>query len=508
MQQRWDSLVERLTRDAINWKSWMLLAICLVLGLLSGFALNSTAVRDRLPVILPAVAGCIAVGCLFLSRFCTRRCISCGWTPMTPLEEFAECPKCHRSYSGAVDLLAGKEAVSLQDCLTGEENSQPLPVFGLVLALAIRDGGNRVRVVGHNMNDKGESPSTASYWAWSIWIRVADKDYEMVPPPRHLAAGVFHMLQETYLNAEKEMPGGPANFPLSLDDWSDVAQLVVEESDKERVASIDFPPGPREPVSAAGSRLQEVFRQRHDKRDNDDGGSLPRATTWKRTPGLILKIPRRLLLGINLTAVILAIASYMVLVFMKGTNLQPLVVPVMSGSSLVLLVGAILLGIRRKCRCGTPLFHLSDEKPPIWCPECRSVFDPSRKGLPMDGSTLRIDEFLRCRDPHVAWLAPLLDYVLDCGKDQVTFSGGDDTVAARLWKGDSDPVELKEIDSWLALELMEEFDRSAGKRGDGDAATFRMVGLLHEAVATLKLGTSDGKRTATLDLHYGRAGRS
>ena len=506
MQQRWNSHVERLRWLAINWKSWMLLAICLVLAILSGFALNFTAVRDRLPVILPTLAGCITVVCLFLSRFCTQRCLSCGWTPMTPLEGLAECPNCHRSYSGAVDLLAGKEAVSLQDCLTGED-SQPLTVLGLVLTLAIRDGANRVRVVGHSMNDKGEFRPTATCWAWSIWIRLADKDYEMLPPPRHLAAGVFHMLQETYLNAEKKMPNGPADLPLTLDDWFDVAQLVVEESEKQRVASIDFPPGPREPVSAAGSRLQEVYRQRHDKRDEGDGGSLPRSTTWKRTPGVVLKIPGRLLLGINLTAVILAIASYMVLVFMKGTNLQPLVVPVMSGSSLVLLVGAILLGIRRKCRCGTPLFHLSDENPPIWCPECRSVFDPSGKGLPMDGSTLRIDEFLRCRDPHVAWLAPLLDYVLDCGKDQVTFSGGDDTVAARLWKGDSDPVELREIDSWLALELMEEFDRRARKRGDGDAATFRMVGLLHEAVATLMLGTSEGKRTATLNLDYGATGR-
>lgn len=495
--------IDSISRAAIEWKSRVLLAISLTLVVLSCIAFDSATLRDRLPVVLLAMAAGILVASLVLSRLCMGRCVSCGRSPTDLVWRLDDCPVCHGSYCGAADLLAGNSVLSLQDCLSGRR--VPLvTMFGVVLTLALRDRASRIRLVGGKVYDQAECPWATPCGSWSIWITVNGTDYEMLPPPHRFATGMFEMLRETYRKLEKETPNGPARLPLALDDWSETVQLVIEESDKERAASILFAPGPREPVGTAGSRLRELFFPPGLDRAAD---ATPPATTWTRLPRFVPVIPRRALIAVNSIAAILVVGGY-VAMFLTGMDSQSLPFGVMTVSSLFLLPGAILLAVRRECRCGALLAQLSDDRFPIWCPECRSVFDPSKRGLPMDGSTLRLDDLEKCQDPHAVWLVPLLDYALDCRKELVTFIGGDSLVAARLSKADTETVELPSIDSWLCLELMAEVDRRARARTGGDVASFRIIGSLREASATLELSNSEGKRVVTLNLDYGTRCRS
>ena len=496
-------LRESVTWAAINWQNWLLAGIWLTIAVVAVLAFQLAAVRQQLPVILLILASTIGAASLVLSRFYTRRCVTCGIPANGLAWEFDDCPNCHRPYFAATDLLKGKDALSLSKA-TADERRPSVKLFGMVVMLALRDRANQIRLVGHKVDDAAEYPWATPCGSWDIWIRVNDDEYRMVPPPRHLGATVFEMLRETYRRTEKERLNGPANFPITLGDWSGDVQLVLEESETERVASMVLPAGSEELRNAAASHLQQMFKRRDDR----TGSYLPRAATWKRLPRFIPRIPRRALIGLTSIAWFTAIASLFVVLQTGDWSGQSLSDVVMTASSLVFFVGLALLGIRRECRCGTMLAVYSDDAVPIWCPECRAVFDPAKRGLPMDGSRLDLKELRACRDPHAVWLVPLLDYALDCQKEQVTFFDKKGAVSARLSKTDADAVELQVVDSWLCLELMAEFDRRSREKTGGDRATFMVVGSLREASATLELGESDGTRTATLNLEYGTVGRS
>lgn len=276
--QRLPPLPRDTTWAAINWHSWVLTGIWTAVGILTLLAFNSSALRDRLPLILLMLVGCVALACLVLSRICTPRCASCGSSPAELSWEPGDCPRCHQSYYETVDLLAGKRALSLSD---GLADRQPLvKLLSMILTLALRDCGNQVRLVGRKVNDAAEYPWATPCWSWSFWIRVKGTDYEMAPPPRHPAAALFDMLRETYRKAEKQTPNGPARLPITLDDWSEDLQLVIEESDKEQVATILFSSESREPVSGADTHLRELFsRSGSDRAPNP----LPPTTTWQHS---------------------------------------------------------------------------------------------------------------------------------------------------------------------------------------------------------------------------------
>jgi Zn finger protein HypA/HybF involved in hydrogenase expression len=499
MRKRTEGLVESFTWVAINWQSAVLTGIWLVVGILAFLAFDSSALRDRLPLILLTLVACVAVVCLVLSRFCTPRCASCGSSPAELAWEPGDCPRCHQSYCETVDLLAGAPVLSLPDGLA--DQSIPLvKLFSMILTLALRDCANQVRLVGRKVNDPAEYPWATTCWSWTIWISVKGTDYEMVPPPRHLGAGLFDMLRETYRKVEKETPNGPARLPITLDDWSEVLQLVIEESDKEQVATILFSSESREPVSGADTHLRELYSRSDAEHTTNP---LPPATTWKRFPRFVPMVPKWALIAINSIAAFLAVVSFLVMAFMANMSAHSPSFVVMIMSCIVLLAGASLLAVRRECRCGALLAYWSDDELPIWCPECQSVFDPTGRGLPMDGSTLRLVDLRKCKDPHAYWLVPLLEHALNCQKQQIVLRRAEQTVSAQLSKAGTDTVELEKIDSWRALGLMAEFEgRVQAQNGDG-TGTFKIVGSFREAVVTLDVNESKDQHVVTLNFDYG-----
>jgi hypothetical protein len=492
------------TWAAINWQSWILTGIWLVVGILALLAFDSPPLRDRLPLILLTLVGCVVVACLLLSRFCTPRCVSCGSSPAELAWYSGDCPRCHQSQSESVDLLAGKRALSLPDDLA--DRSIPLVnLFSMILTLALRDCASQVRIVGRKVNDPAEYPWATPCWSWSIWISVKGTDYEMVPPPRHLGAGLFDMLRETYRKAEKETPNGPARLPITLDEWSEDLLLVIEESDKEQIATLLFTSEPREPVSGACAHLRELWSRSDSTRAPNP---LPPATTWKRLPRLMSMIPKRVLIGICSIAAFLAVVGFLAMVFMANMSAHSPSFVVTMVSFFALLAGSGLLAVRRECRCGALLAHWSDDVLPIWCPECHSVFDPTRQGLPMDGSTLRLADLRKCRDPHAFWLVPLLEYAFNCQKQQIVLRRDEQTVSAQLSKPGTDTVELERIDSWRALQLMAEFERRVREQNGDGTGTFKIVGMFREASATLHVSESKDQPVATLNFDYGAEDRS
>ncbi len=126
----------------------------------------------------------------------------------------------------------------------------------------------------------------------------------------------------------------------------------------------------------------------------------------------------------------------------------------------------------------------------------------------MDGSTLRLADLRKCRDPHAFWLVPLLEHALNCQKQRIMFRDGDRTVSAELSKAGTDTVELQKLDSWRSLELMAEFDRRVRARTGGEGGTFRIVGMFREASATLHVNESKDQSVATLNFDYGEEDRS
>ncbi len=349
------------TWAAINWQSWVLTGIWLVAGTLALLAFDSAALRERLPLILLTLAGCVVVACLVLSRLCTPRCASCGSSPAELSWDPGDCPHCHHSYCETVDLLVGKHVLSLPDGLANR--TIPLvKLFSTILTLALRDCANQVRLVGRKVNDPAEYPWATPRGAWRIWISVKGTDYEMVPPPRHLGAGLFDMLRETYRKVEKETPNGPARLPITLDDWSENLQLVIEESDTEQIATFLFTTESREPVTGADTHLRELYAR------SDSGrvpNPLPPATTWKRLPRLMSMIPKRVLIGICSIAAILAVVGFLAMAFMANMSAHSPSFVVTMVSFFALLAGSSLLAVRRKCRCGALLAHWSGDDLPI-----------------------------------------------------------------------------------------------------------------------------------------------
>ena len=478
---------------SVAWRAGLIALICLLLIVLGIAGFIFPSVQPWLPYVLALITIALPVTSYFLSRTLTRSCATCGSTPMQLAWNLYQCPNCNGLFRDVKAALPRNGVLHLDEIVnTSDPTANAL---GLIIALGVRDAASELRVVGRRFGDDPNRPWNCICADWRMWLSLEVASHQIVPPPRQLGTGMFLILREIYRKASAGNTEGRACFRVEVEDCSVDAELVIEECEQAKVAKIVFDSkNPRqvwkEPRSYFENALTRVAGP-------DVFGTTPEETTWRRFPGFL---PRWALIGISLIALVAGSVGVVAIIQSPLSSAGGLTL-----SFFVLALSAGLLQQRHNCsHCGAVLRQWPEATRLLWCPECRSIFDPSGQGLPMDGSTLRLTELARSGDPYVAKLVGLLDYALDCRQEKIEFSTEGRIVVVRLSKGgvQTRVSRTTSYDSRLCFELLAEISRRVREKSDDSAAVFQVIGRLYQATGTLSMEESDGERHATIELKY------
>jgi hypothetical protein len=476
-----------------NWLAVLIALSCLLLIALAITGLASPGFRAWLPSVLVTLTLCVAFAEVLLSRFCVRRCASCGSTMPEVIQNLSECPNCRGLFRNVRAALPKDGVLCLNNILT---SSDPIAnALGMTIALGVRDGARELRIAGRKFADDKTQPWDCICADWRMWLTLEETSHQLVPPTEELGKGMFLILRRIHQKASEDSADGRARFRIEVDDCAVDAELVVQECEKEMLARIIYD---SETPRQEWKTPQTYFKNALVRVAGPDMiDATPQETTWKRFPRFI---PRWALFGIS--ALMLAASA----VSLSVWQLTGIDTRVLSAASLLLLVATVyLLYARKKCRhCGALLRQWSEDALPIWCPDCHSVFDPSGQSLPMDGSTLRLEELAKSGDEYAGKLDALLDYALNCRREKVEFSIAEQSAEMHISKGD---VRRRfrhgmSYDCRMFYELLAEIDRRVKEKSGEGVAEFKIIGRLYEASATLSLEESNGERRASVCLDY------
>lgn len=386
-----------------NWQAGLIALTCLLLIVFGVAGLFSPGFRAWLPHVLAVLMICLLVAPSILDRFYRHACASCGSTLTEVACNLHECPDCHGLFRRVAAALPRNKVLRLNNIL---DSTDPIAnALGMTIALGMRDAAAELRIAGRKLGGNPDNPWDATCSGWRMWLTQEESSYELVPPPRQLGSGMFLILREIYRASGKDSADARARFRIEVDDCAADAEVVVEEDEKEKVARVIFESEkPRQPWIAPRAYFEKALSR---VAGSDIFNPTPRETTWKRFPRFL---PVWALVGISLTALAAGIVGIVSLVVSPFNLAGALVV-----GFFVLAASTILLKARRRCsHCGTALWQWPETAFFLWCPECRSLFDPSQRSLPTDGSTLRLGELAKSGDPHAFKLGGLLDYALNC----------------------------------------------------------------------------------------------
>lgn len=466
---------------------------CLLLIAFGIAGVLSPAFRAWLPSVLIMLTICVVFAARFLSRLCTRRCVSCGSTTLELIQNLSECPNCHGLYRNVRAALPQDGVLRLNHILT---TSDPIAnALGMTIALGVRDGARELRIGGRKFADDKNHPWDCICADWRMWMTLQERSDQLVPPTGDLGKGMLLILRRMHEKASKDSAEGRARFRIEVDDRSVDAELVVEECEKDMLARIIYDSEtPRQEWRTSESYFKNALVQ---VAGPDIFDAMPQETTWKRFPRFL---PMWALVGISLVSLVAGVVGVISLFVSPFGPAGALTI-----SFVILAASAALLNVRRRCtHCNALLCRWPESALPIWCPECRSVFDPSGQSLPMDGSTLRLAELAKSGDEHAGKLDALLDYALNCRHDKVEFLIAEQSAEIQISKGEV----RRQIRHGMShdcrrfYELLAEIDRRVKEKSGEGAAEFKITGRLYEASAALSLEESAVERRAVLTLRY------
>lgn len=465
---------------------------CLLLIALGIAGVVSPGFRAWLPSVLILLTICFVFAARFLSRLCTRRCASCGATTLELIQSLSECPNCWGLYRNVRAALPRDGVLRLNNILT---SSDPIAnALGMTIALGVRDGAREMRIAGRKFADDKNHPWDCICADWRMWMTLEERSHQLVPPTGDLGKGMFLILRKIHQKASEDNAERRARFRIEVDDCSADAELVVEECEKDMLARIIYDSEtPRQEWRTSETYFKNALVQ---VAGPDIFDATPQETTWKRFPRFL---PMWALVGISLMSLAAGVVGVISLFASPFGPAGALTI-----SFVILAASAALLNVRRRCtHCNALLCRWPESALLIWCPECHSVFDPSGQSLPMDGSTLQLDELAKSGDEHAGKLDALLDYALNCHHEKVEFLITEQSAEMHISKeGGRRRIHAMRYECRMFYELLAEIDRRVKEKSGEGVAEFKIIGRLYEASATLSLDEFDGVRRATVCLNY------
>ena len=234
--------------------------------------------------------------------------------------------------------------------------------------------------------------------------------------------------------------------------------------------------------------------------------ALPKSTTWAKLPDQTTFVVLNVI-GLTLAIMCLTIqfAAVYHLMFRGSEEWVASIVVVSAGGTIA--SGGLMVARRprRRCpHCDTDLLESPENPPRIWCPVCRSIFDPGEQGLPMKEAKVYLYYYLDHPDPFARQLAEILDGAISSRTKEVRFSAGDAAKSsdspAPLAIAPPPCVEIR--NAALYIEILAEFDRRARANLGEAVSTLEIIGTEHQATAIVSFAESAGARRATIRLRY------
>ncbi len=465
---------------------------CLLLIALGIAGTISPTFRAWLPSVLVTLTICVVFAAPFLSRFCVRRCASCGCTTLELIQNLSECPNCRGLFRNASAALPRDGVLRLNNILT---SSDPIAnALGMTIALGVRDGARELRIAGRKFADDKNRPWDCICADWRMWQTREETSHQLVPPTGELGKGMFLILRRIHQKASDDNAEGRACFRIEVDDCSVDAELVVQECEKKMLARIIYDSEtPRQEWKTPQTYFKNALVRVAGPSIFD---TTPQETTWKRFPRFL---PVWALVGISLMSLSAGVVGAISLFVSPFSPAGALTI-----SFFVLAASAVLLKVRHRCsHCGATLCRWPEAALFLWCPDCHAVFDPSKQSLPMDGSTLRLEGLAKSGDEHAGKLDVLLDYALNCRQERVELSIAQQTAEMHISKdGSRRRIHAMRHDCRMLYELLAEIRRRVEEKSGEGVAEFRIIGRLYKASATLSFDELEGIRQATVCLNY------